>query len=243
MCVTNVLLILVEFIILQISKIEAELQSSHWDMDEERRKGIAEAISGMWVIDDVVERIEMKMHPQRFFAKTQIISLRGMAGIGKTTFARKIFQDDSVLRRFDHCVVINLGPRYQEEEILTDILNQIYPNIHKFHMNANENLVRNLCAQLSQKRCLILLDDLCSKEPINYLKHVFPDIKGTILVTTRLAKATKFERDDIDFQMELLDEEESCFFFVKMYLLESCAPLNWRKRGVKLLRNVMVYLS
>lgn len=82
----------------------------------------------------------------------------------------------------------------------------------------DENLVRQLCGKLSSKRCLIVLDDLWSKEPLNRLKYLFPDIKGTALVMTRLAKVAKFGQDDLDYEMQLLDKEESwCLLLQRVF--------------------------
>lgn len=98
---------------------------------------------------------------------------------------------------------------YRAEEILIDILAQIHGNLDRKHMKGDEELVKDLCAQLSQKKGLIVLDDIWSKEPLHHLKKIFPDIKGIALVTTRLAKVAIFYGNDIAHQMRLLNKVES----------------------------------
>lgn len=112
---------------LQMSTIKEEMQS--WDMDDERTKLIAEGISGWFDFSKEIEEAKIEMQPTRLFSKMQIFSVLGMAGIGKTTFARKIYND--IQHRFDHHVWITLGTKYQTGDILIDILAKINRNIDK----------------------------------------------------------------------------------------------------------------
>lgn len=221
----------------EIGTITTEMQSYNWDLDDPIEYAIDQTMKMLTFSDSVVECVKMRLHPQRFFSKMQIISLWGMAGIGKSTLARKIFEDESILCHFDHHVWVTLGPKYQTKGVLVDILAQIYPSIDKIHMKGDEDLTRELCVQLSGKKCLIVLDDLWSKESLHHLKNVFPYIMGTTLVTTRLVEATKFGEADIEWKLELLDEEESwCLLCQKVFGEGSCPP-TLEKAGRKIAEN------
>lgn len=188
---------------------------------------------------NVVENIKkILMHPERFFSKMQIIYLLGMAGIGKSTLARKIFYDESISCHFDHRVWVTLGPKYQVGEVLIDILAQIFPHIDKMHMRSeNQKVALDLCVKLSGKRCFIILDDLWSQDPLHHLKNVWPDIMGTTMVTTRLAQVAKFREKDDLHKMQLLDNEKSwCLLRQKVFAQGSC-PRQLEKAGRKIAKN------
>ncbi|KAH6819487.1 hypothetical protein C2S51_003090 [Perilla frutescens var. frutescens] len=228
----------VEDEISEIRKIKKELQPSNWDMDGIRDKAIVEMISTRINFYDSIEEIKKNMHPERFFSKMETISLLGMAGIGKTTFARKNFKHKSILCNFDYRVWVTLGPDYQAGEILVDILAQIYPSIDKMRMKEDEKLARDLCVPLSSKRGLIVMDDVCSKEPLHHLKILFPEIKGRALVTTRLAKVAKVEAgDDVEYQIRFLNKEESWDLLRQKVFPDGLCPPELRKAGRKIAEN------
>ncbi|KAH6772019.1 hypothetical protein C2S51_010423 [Perilla frutescens var. frutescens] len=217
----------------ELCKIKTEMQSSNWDMNDERDKALVGMMSTWIDFYCYVEDIKMKMQPERFFSKMQIISLLGMAGIGKTTFARKNFKDMSIMCHFDHHVWITLGPKYEAG----DILAKIYPNIGKLQMKEDEKVARDLFVPLSWKRCLIVMDDLCSEEPLHYLKVLFPDIKGKVLVTTRLAKLAEFRGDDVNYRMRFLNKDESWCLLCQKVFGEGLCPPALKKAGRKIAEN------
>ncbi|EYU17709.1 hypothetical protein MIMGU_mgv1a024998mg, partial [Erythranthe guttata] len=46
------------------------------------------------------------------------VSLVGMAGIGKTTLAKKLFQDPSIFSCYTRHVFVTIGPKYRLADIL-----------------------------------------------------------------------------------------------------------------------------
>ncbi|XP_057787902.1 putative late blight resistance protein homolog R1C-3 [Salvia miltiorrhiza] len=226
---------IVEDEISELCKIKTEVQSHKWDMDDERDVLAFEWLSSTWTdFSKIVANMKKAMHPERFFAKLQIISLWGMAGIGKSMWAKKLFQDKSILCHYDHHVWVTLGPKYEAKRILIDIMVQIYPSIHELHMKEDDKLVRDLCILLSNKRCLIVMDDLWSVEPLHHLKELFPGIKGRALVTTRLGEVAKRGEDDIFYEMRLLDEEESWCLFRQQVFADGFCPPELEKSGRKI---------
>ncbi|KAH6829391.1 hypothetical protein C2S53_016819, partial [Perilla frutescens var. hirtella] len=157
-------------------------------------------------------RVKEYLYPDRLFPKMGIMTLHGMAGIGKTTLMKKLFDDPSILWRFDCCAWVNVGSKYQSQQILVDVLAQIYHYIDRDAIDAEDGkLAADLCGQLSYKKCLIILDDLWSQEPVHYLKRFLPaDIKGELMVTTRLmTKVAFFGPCDRMMKMQLLNKDES----------------------------------
>lgn len=68
-------LLLIAFIILQMSKIELEVESYEWDVDDERRKAIVHWITEWIYLPGFVKHLKMRIHPERFFSRMQILSL------------------------------------------------------------------------------------------------------------------------------------------------------------------------
>lgn len=178
--------------------------------------------------------IKLQMFPKRLHPKMEIFSVFGMAGLGKTTLVKKLFEDPEILHHFDHHAWITLGPNYRSEEILVDILNKIYIHIDKVHLKEDEKLVKDLCSQLSNTKCLIVLDDLWNKEPLHYLQQLLPDIKGEIFVTTRLFEVAKCGSCDFVHNMPLLDEEQSWLLFCRKLFANEFCPIKLEKAGKKI---------
>ncbi|XP_042001155.1 putative disease resistance RPP13-like protein 2 [Salvia splendens] len=156
--------------------------------------------------------IKEYLFPQTYFPKSKIMLICGMAGIGKTTLVKNLFEDSSVSHHYDHRVWVALGPKYKPEEILIDILAQIYPHIDRERVKNDAKLAGDLCMEmeLSYKRCFIVLDDMWKPEPLYHLKTLFPDIRANIFVTTRQpVLGPSFGPDDRYYTVRLLNKQES----------------------------------
>lgn len=115
----------------------------------------------------------------------QVISIFGKPGLGKTTFAKKLYNNLLVSHKFDKvswCVVSKI---YQMRGILTTILVHIES---KFGKNmVEESLVKHIQKTLKKRRFLIVLDDIWESKVLDKLLRCFPnDGNGSrILITTR----------------------------------------------------------
>ncbi|XP_042067917.1 putative late blight resistance protein homolog R1A-10 [Salvia splendens] len=205
--------------------------------DDDRRAATFKIVAKMLNFSNHVEGIKLQMFPKRLHPNMEIFSIFGMAGIGKTTLVKKIFDDPLILCHFDHHAWITLGPNYQSEEFLVNILARLCVAVDEMHLREDEKLVKDLCTTLSNKRCLIVLDDLWNKEPLHYLKNLLPNIKGEIFVTTRLFEVAKCGRSDIVYKMPLLDEEESWLLFCRKVFSSDLCPLRLEKIGKKICKH------
>ncbi|KAL1548373.1 putative late blight resistance protein R1A-10 [Salvia divinorum] len=218
----------------EMCKIQEDLSSvSYSFLDEEEKGLLLEFID----FSNHIENIKKEILPQMFFPKMLTISFLGMAGIGKTTLAKEIFEDPMIRRCYDHHLWLTLGPEYVFEEILVDLLSQICPDIDKDGIKQDEDLVKRLCEQILDKKCLTVLDDVWSKKPLDYMKKLFPNIKGVALVTTRLAKVAQIGVDDPVCKMQLLNEEESWDLFCEEVFGETICPIRLEKAGKKIVEN------
>lgn len=60
--------------------------------------------SWMIGVSDVYQELKDKLR-----SNDQVISLVGMPGIGKTTLAKKLFHDPTVVECYNHCVWVRVG--------------------------------------------------------------------------------------------------------------------------------------
>ncbi|KAL8502530.1 hypothetical protein ACS0TY_021608 [Phlomoides rotata] len=115
----------------------------------------------------------------------QVISIFGKSGLGKTTFAKKVYNNLLVSHRFDKvswCVVSKI---YQMRGILSTILVHIESKFGKDMVE--ESLVKLIQKTLKKRRYLIVLDDIWESNVLDKLLRCFPnDGNGSrILITTR----------------------------------------------------------
>jgi len=115
----------------------------------------------------------------------KIVSIVGMAGAGKTILANAFYRRLEVQNGF-HCrAFVSGGQKPDLVRILSDILSQLGDR-HRGGQDINQVIgsIRNL---LSDKRYLIVVDDLWSKELWGTIKCCFPENNhgSRIIVTTR----------------------------------------------------------
>ncbi|XP_057781236.1 probable disease resistance protein At1g58602 [Salvia miltiorrhiza] len=119
--------------------------------------------------------------------KDRVISVWGMGGSGKTTIAKKLYNENKT--SFDLCAWVCISqqcPSFQS--IWNDVLKQLEPQKRDVVPSLSESeLNEKLCKIQREKRCLIVLDDLWKVSDWNALKHPFlvHDLQSKILITTR----------------------------------------------------------
>ncbi|KAG2614389.1 hypothetical protein PVAP13_4KG385703 [Panicum virgatum] len=170
--------------------------------------------------------------------KVDVFAIVGAVGIGKTTLAREIYNDDRITENFPICVWVKMSKDLSEVAFLKKIITGAGANVGD--TENREDLLGLLSSALS-KRFLIVLDDLDNAGICdNLLKDSSGDgvARGRILITTRTEevatsmKATIHRVDKMDTKnaWELLckqvdperDSEElaalkDCFLHCSLY--------------------------
>jgi disease resistance protein RPM1 len=124
-------------------------------------------------------------------SKCSVISVVGMGGIGKTTLTKKVYENESVNRRFDCRVWITVSQSYNMSKILMSMTKQIYQAKEttpgQIDMTDEITLISQLRKCLQQKRYVVVFDDVWKMEFWEIVKHALPcnDRGSRIIITTR----------------------------------------------------------
>ncbi|KAL3326655.1 hypothetical protein AABB24_037378 [Solanum stoloniferum] len=140
--------------------------------------------------DKDVAEIKEKILTMRDDIDLCTIPIVGMGGLGKTTVAKRIFNDEQIEKHFEKRVWLCLPEMSETKNFLELILESLTER--KLEVQSRDIIVKKLRDELAGRKYLLVLDDLWRVDPT--LWHEFLDtLKGInttrgncILVTTRM---------------------------------------------------------
>ncbi|KAK4784890.1 hypothetical protein SAY86_019258 [Trapa natans] len=143
---------------------------------------------------DKKEVIKFLLNPD-FEDDVSIFPIVGIGGLGKTTLARLVFNDEGVKNYFKELKVwLCISTNFVVEDILRKIVEECNGKIESDYINTNE-LHKKIDALLRGKRFLIVLDDVWNdnrREWLNLQGYLNCGARGSkILVTTRSPSVAK----------------------------------------------------
>ncbi|KAH0759729.1 hypothetical protein KY290_023222 [Solanum tuberosum] len=172
---------------------------------------------------DVVETLLaelLKPEPRR-----SVISIYGMGGLGKTTFARNVYISPNIVNRFHTRAWICVSQEYNTMDLLRNIIKSIkgctketLDLLEKMMERDLEIYLRNL---LKEPKYLVVVDDLWHREAWESLKRAFPDSKNgsRVVITTRKEDvAERADNKGFVYKLHFLSQEESWDLFCRKLL-------------------------
>lgn len=117
--------------------------------------------------------------------KLDVIAITGIAGLGKTTFAWKIFQHEEIIAKFPICIWIRVSENFDATRAFRHILKKI--TLKDVNSTSEEDLIVSVRESLKKKEFLLVMDDVWTKQDWEKIKKILPmeNGKGKVLVTTR----------------------------------------------------------
>ncbi|XP_058114368.1 putative disease resistance RPP13-like protein 3 [Magnolia sinica] len=169
-----------------------------------------------------------------------VVSVVGMGGLGKTTLTKKLYNANTVKKHFHTHAWISVSQEYSARDLLRTITKRCMV-LSKEELELVEKMdvvdLRDKVSEyLKEKRYLMVLDDLWTKEAWNHLKDAFPDVNNgsRVMLTTRNKGVALFaDPRSQPHELRFLTNEESWDLFCKKTFLgqDGGCPQDLEKRG------------
>ncbi|XP_058067578.1 putative disease resistance protein At1g50180 [Magnolia sinica] len=156
-----------------------------------------------------------------------VVSVVGMGGLGKTTLAVKVHNNDAVKKHFDCCAWVFVYQEYVVRDLLQSIIKCLMPlsqeESEKVEKMNPVQLREKLSNHLTERKYLVVLDDMWKTEAWDSIVAAFPDMNNgsRILITTRNRDVASYaDARSCPHQLRLLGDEEGWKLFCKKAFLE-----------------------
>ncbi|KAM7497599.1 hypothetical protein LguiA_022013 [Lonicera macranthoides] len=143
--------------------------------------------------------------------RLEVIPIVGMPGLGKTTLARQVYNDPSVVYHFHIRAWTRVSQVYQRRDLLLGILISVVELTDDIYKMSDQKLLELLKKRLLGHRYLIVMDDMWDNCVWNDLQRSFPDDNNgsKIIFTSRLAEVTSHVQGNNVHYLRFLTQDES----------------------------------
>ena len=192
--------------------------------------------------NDTIQLVERLLRKDQ---RRTVVSIVGMGGIGKTTLAKKVYNDRRVVDHFQYCrawvyVSLDCKPRDIFQRIINQISLSSECEAERTEKLQEDELRDFLHDFLMEKRYLVVFDDLWKSEDWKYVANAFPrESNGSRLLLTTRNKDVALHADplSVPHTIQLLSANESWKLFCRTAFPgddpESCPP-ELRELGEKM---------
>ncbi|XP_027181676.1 disease resistance protein RPM1-like [Coffea eugenioides] len=176
----------------------------------------------------------------------KLVSVVGMGGLGKTTLAKKVYDDAAVKKQFQSHAWITVSQNFQFNVIIKDLIQQLCeeirqplpPQVESMNGIRLSEFVRDF---LKERRYILVLDDVWSLNAWETIKYVLPDCNtaSRVVLTTRIADVASsscLASHDLVHEMKPLSYEDSWTLFCNRTFQSNSCPPNLEEVSRKILK-------
>ncbi|KAM6567913.1 hypothetical protein CsatA_027041 [Cannabis sativa] len=151
-------------------------------------------------------------------SKICVVPILGMGGVGKTTLAQTLFNNEGVTKMFELKAWVYVSDKFDAMAVTKSILQQVAPGEASSDMDLNLLQV-NLKNKLTRKKFFIVLDDFWKDDYVQWTELMKPFDSGArgskIIVTTRNGKVADVIGTVDAHHLRELSEDECWALFAK----------------------------
>ncbi|XP_057812477.1 probable disease resistance RPP8-like protein 4 isoform X2 [Salvia miltiorrhiza] len=196
-----------------VKMMEEEYIIEMENMAEEEGEPISSRIDFGGIKSNMVGRSYAFQDARDNLLEDKHYSIIGMAGVGKTTLAKHIFEDPSIRSHFEFRAWVKVGRKCEPNELLRCVLAQVDPNAYRMLAQGDdddEEVVELLKEKLQDKKCLIVLDDVWEEQAVDRLINCLLEkntLGGIQFLLTSRQRITYKQHGGM--RLRLLNEEDS----------------------------------
>ncbi|XP_062166250.1 putative disease resistance protein RGA1, partial [Alnus glutinosa] len=160
--------------------------------------------------------INLLMHPDGS-KNVNVISIVGLGGMGKTTLAKWVYNDERVVQTFQLRMWVCVSKDFSVTRLIKEILKSAHRTIDENW--SEDNMQTTLRKHLRNKKFLLVLDDVWNEDRNKWieLRDLLADgpERSKIVVTTRSDLVASVMSTDSTYNLEGLSQDDCLSLFVK----------------------------